>query len=131
MLQYAASTSIWYVQSDDLPLTQLDARYPQSGAYVPLVSGIVPYSNLPVGSTNLTVAAGNDSRIINALQNGTIAGGSLTGTYPNPTIASSGVTAGSYANATVTVGADGRVTAVSSGQQAAKSLAIALSVALG
>jgi hypothetical protein len=27
MLQYAASTAIWYVQSDDLPLSQLDTRY--------------------------------------------------------------------------------------------------------
>jgi hypothetical protein len=42
MLQYTASSNIWYVQGDDLPLTQLDARYPQSGAYVATnVSGIV------------------------------------------------------------------------------------------
>lgn len=49
-LQYNAPTAIWYVVGDDLPLSQLDARYPQSGAYapvgaaVPLIKGISPGS---------------------------------------------------------------------------------------
>lgn len=43
---------------------------------------------LPIGTIDGTVAAGDDSRIVNSLQSGTVASGDLDGTLPSPMVVS-------------------------------------------
>lgn len=77
--------------------------------------GIVILSAPPADPNNPKAVGDNDTRMTDSRTPKGSAGGSLKGSYPNPGIADSGVTAGTFRLATVDVAADGRITGISEG----------------